>query len=114
MKDKKFNFFTFYENRMNEIEKSLDVPDDLAKELKAKRKFGYEKYGEHSFQSNFENAVTTPTEEHLKEEFIDAINYAIHCMYKRNLLLKGNLAQTDTAKKIIELYKEIKEVFPSL
>ncbi|MGV9206151.1 MAG: hypothetical protein ACOC44_19255, partial [Promethearchaeia archaeon] len=82
MEEKDFNYFDFYNQRIKELEKAVGIPSDLSKTLEKKREKGYEKYKEYSFQANFDNTITSPSEEHLKEELEDAINYALHSMYK--------------------------------
>lgn len=114
MTEKKETFFEFYSKRMEELEKILDMPEEISILLEEKRNFGYEKYGEFSFQSNFENTITSPTEEHLREELIDAINYTLHSMYKACLYLKDNEKHVDYIKKLIALYEESFEVFEVL
>lgn len=111
MNEKKETFFEFYSKRMKDLERLLDMPEEISILLEEKRKFGYEKYGEYSFQSNFENAVTSPSEEHLREELIDAINYILHSMYKSCLYFKDNEKQIAFMKKVIALYKASFEVF---
>lgn len=111
MTEKKESFFEFYSKRMKDLERLLDMPEEISKLLEEKRRFGYEKYGEYSFQSNFENAVTSPTEEHLREELIDAINYTLHSMYKACLFFKDNEKHIAYMKKLIALYEESFEVF---
>ena len=79
-------FSDLYENAIVNIEKNYRLPEDLIKELKKKRDFGLEKYGEYSFQSTMKNALSTPTLTHLKEEIIDSFNYIDHEVYKQKLL----------------------------
>ncbi len=111
MTEKKESFFDFYSKRMKELEKILNMPEEISKLLEEKRNFGYEKYGEFSFQSNFQNAITSPTEEHLREELIDAINYTLHSMYKACLYFKDNEKHISFMKKLIDLYNETFDVF---
>lgn len=112
MESKKFDFFEFYSQRMDELEKVNDIPEELSKQLQSKRIFGVEKYKEYSFQSNFENAVTSPSEDHLREELIDAINYALHSIYKSTILLEENTRQYDFLRKLVSLYNDSFTVFP--
>lgn len=81
-------FPEFYEEVMNNLSNYYLLDNKLQKLLKEKREFGLKKYGELSFQSNFENAVKTPSVEHLKEELVDAFNYFLHTVYQRKLLGK--------------------------
>lgn len=111
MNENKLNYFEFYSKRMKELEQAVGIPEELSKELENKRTFGYEKYGEYSFQANFENTVISPSEEHLREELIDALNYALHSSYKSMLLLQGTPQQLEYIRKILELYELSKEVF---
>jgi hypothetical protein len=111
MTEKKESFFDFYSKRMKELEKILNMPEEISKLLEEKRNFGYEKYGEFSFQSNFQNAIASPTEEHLREELIDAINYTLHSMYKACLYFKDNEKHISFMKKLIDLYNETFDVF---
>lgn len=64
-----------YERRVKEIEK----------ELQQKRDFGLAKYGHHSFQSSEENLNECDALEHLRQELIDAINYATAAIVKIDL-----------------------------
>jgi hypothetical protein len=77
----------------------------LLEDLKAKRKFGLEKYKENSFQFSFENSLECPTEQHLMEELLDSMNYISNIIYQRNLMNKNN----------VEMYKnmliEIKKIY---
>lgn len=114
MNEKKKNFFEFYSERMKQIEEFVEMPEELSKELEKKRNFGYDKYGEYSFQSSFENAVTSPSEEHLREELIDAINYTLHSIYKRALYLKDDKKQIEYLSDLIALYDRSFDVFDTL
>lgn len=111
MEEKKIDYFDFYSKRMKELEKVVGIPEELSKELFDKRAFGYKKYGEHSFQANFENTITSPSEDHLREELIDALNYSLHSAYKSMLLLQGTPEQLDYIRKVLELYELSKKVF---
>ncbi len=110
MNKEKVDYFSFYSQRMKELEKYFLLDEELSSKLEEKRNFGYEKYGEYSFQGSFENTLTSPTEEHLEEELIDAINYALHTYYKHKLMNKNE----DSLKPIIEglynLFRDIKEI----
>jgi hypothetical protein len=50
-----------------------------------KRLFGLEKYGKDSFQSSFENTMSTPILEHIEDELIDIANYVAHLRFKTTL-----------------------------
>lgn len=112
MENKSFDFFDFYSQRMKELEEAHNIPEELSKELENKRNFGVNKYGDYSFQSNFENAVTSPSEDHLREELIDAINYSLHSIYKSTILLQNSNRQRDFLTKLIELYTQSFTIFP--
>lgn len=111
MNENKQSFFEFYSERMKDLEKTLLIPEEVSDILQEKRDFGHEKYGEFSFQTNFENAVSSPTAEHLREELIDAMNYALHEIYKTSLFLKDNTNQKEFLKKLLKLYNDSFEVF---
>lgn len=75
-----------YNTAMENLARAHALPKEVAELLREKREFGLKKYGEFSFQSNLENTLKTPTLEHLKEEIVDAYNYAFHETYKNSLL----------------------------
>lgn len=82
----------------------------LYDKLKAKRDFGLKKYGEHSFQGNFKNAMTSPVFNHLEEEILDSINYLLHIKFQ---LMFSTIATQfpDTAlDRLIEMYEQLKDV----
>lgn len=58
------------------------ITDTLSKEIKRKREFGVEKYGEDSFQLSFDNLMNADIFTHIKEEILDAINYALTLEYR--------------------------------
>jgi hypothetical protein len=111
MNEKKKDFFEFYSERMKELEKKVEISEEVSKLLEEKRKFGAEKYGEYSFQTTFENAVTSPSEEHLREELIDAINYALHSIYKSALYLKDDRMQIEFLNNLVKMYNKSFDVF---
>jgi hypothetical protein len=86
------------------------ISPTLCEKLKAKRDFGLKKYGEHSFQGNFKNAMTSPVFDHLEEEILDSINYLLHIKFQ---LLFSTIATSfpNTAlKQLIEMYEQLKSV----
>lgn len=113
-KNTAMDFFKFYSERMEELEIRHNIPDDLSKLLKDKRNFGVEKYGEYSFQSTFENALSSPSEEHLREELIDAINYALHSIYKAKIMLIDTKRMESFLSILVSLYSDSVQVFPDL
>ena len=60
------------------VRKGADRDPHLVKKLKNKRKIGIEKYGEASFQSNYQNAMNSPTIDHAMDELLDCMNYLLH------------------------------------
>lgn len=111
--DKEFYFPDYYNSVINKIADDLSIDIELKKELFEKRNLGLDKYGEYSFQATFKNALLSPSEEHLEEEMIDAINYILHSIYKSNSLLNEYSIvskQYEIAKKLVKLYLEIKEL----
>lgn len=111
--DKDFDYPNFYNEVMKLIGNEILLPEDLEKKLKDKRNFGLEKYGEYSFQANFRNSMTSPSEEHLEEELIDAINYIMHSMFKSRASFYGNEIfeqEINIGKKLVRLYLEVLEI----
>ncbi len=95
-----YNAFENYDRRQDERRDSLDlsfpavydravaglaqhygVSAKVQEILKEKRAFGLKKYGDRSFQSNLENALTTPIWNHLHDELVDAVNYSLHYLF---------------------------------
>jgi len=54
----------------------------IENELRSKRDMGLAKYGQHSFQATEENLSACDCLEHLRQELIDAINYATAAIIK--------------------------------
>ena len=50
--------------------------------MQDKAAFGLQKYGSDSFQSSYENARKVDVVQHLIEEKIDSINYAMHILWQ--------------------------------
>jgi hypothetical protein len=93
------------------INRQENASDYLKEKLKAKRDFGFKKYGERSFQGSFLNAMTSPSFEDLEEELIDAINYLLHIQFQ--LFFKEPLPTSFPERallQLIELHKELKNV----
>lgn len=107
-KKAKISFNAIYENIMKEKEVAFNFGDVLTKKCDDKRKFGFEKYGEYSFQGSFENAVTSPTLEHAQEELIDVLNYLSHEDFKSDILKNGNGEKLkEIIDSVISIYYEI-------
>lgn len=114
MDEKEVRFPDVYERAIQIIQGAF-CNKDLLEKLQAKRDFGLKKYGEHSFQSNFENCMKTPVLEHLLEELEDSINYTSHYIY----MLKVKCEEDDSAnfkmcyswlRKLTNLYSEVEKV----
>jgi len=106
--DKPFNFTELYEDTLMQF-CTIYLPNMNTAALKEKRKFGLEKYGEYSFQSNFENAMKSPVLEHAIEECIDLMNYLLHKMFVQNI--KGGkdfLEYAGLLKRIGDVYVALK------
>lgn len=74
----KKTYAEYYEDLITQYSEELGIPPELQAILKAKRDYGLNKYKEYSFQSSFENTITTPIVQHLREELVDALNYCLH------------------------------------
>ena len=101
---KNITFAEVYEEAITNKQKLFSIGVDLAKQLHDKREFGLKKYGEHSFQANFENCMTSPTIEHASEELIDCLNYLLHEQYKNDLHGVTNEKIIMLTKKVIDVY----------
>lgn len=108
----KVDFHEKYEVAISNLIDDLGgFSDVLRGKLKAKRDFGFQKYGERSFQGSFENAMSTPSYDDLEEELIDAINYLLHIRFK--LLFSDptySAFSYDTLKQLTKIYDELKQV----
>lgn len=98
---KKKTFNEAYEELIKEYSDDWGFSEELQAKLKAKRDFGVEKYGEYSFQSSFENAITVPIYDHLNEELIDALNYCLHARFLAGLKDPKSLPSIESKAKII-------------
>lgn len=105
MAEQNFTFRDFYEQMIEKIVK--EFPEELKVLLKEKRNFGYTKYGSHSFQGNFENAMTSPVKEHALEELIDACNYLAHCVFQSIEKNEDEDGYKKALSKAASLYQEI-------
>ena len=82
MSKKTVNFYDLYETAICKIENEFEISKEIQVRLQEKRTFGFNKYGEHSVQGYFTNAMTTPIYNHLEEEIIDSINYVLHIRFQ--------------------------------
>jgi len=73
----------------------------LATDLRLKRDFGVQKYGEKSFQANETNAAEVDVINHALEEMIDYINYTLHRIYQASV--SGDIAEVEYCKKRFQL-----------
>ncbi len=73
----------------------------LSTDLRLKRDFGVQKYGEKSFQSNETNAAAVDVINHALEEMIDYINYTLHRIYQASV--SGDIAEVEYCKKRFQL-----------
>jgi hypothetical protein len=115
------DFPNLYEKVVTEFAKAkVSSPSDLLKRfigeellqlLKEKRKYGLNKYGESSFQSNLHNALNSPTLEHIEDELIDAMNYTLHEGFKSNFLYPNKRTKLSFVfDKLLEAYVIVKEL----
>jgi hypothetical protein len=116
-KDSMFNsrttFPEWYNECIEEYERKSGVSESLLEELRKKRDFGLEKYGDQSFQSSFENTINVSIKEHAREEVIDLLNYLFHMKIikringktKKDSALDVSISQ---ALEILDLLQEIK------
>jgi hypothetical protein len=86
-----------YERAIHTIQEAIvhgepEIPKKVLDKAKDKRAFGLEKYGEYSFQSSEQNAMTSPVIDHIEEEIIDLFNYVAHLTYTK--MMDGTYAST--------------------
>ena len=106
MEDSEVSFNDVYEKAIDKLFSDLDVPMDTIEKLKEKRKKGLDKYGEFSFQSNFNNAIASPVLEHAMEEIQDAMNYIAHKIFVYNLQFNENkCCYEDLLSSLIDIYE---------
>ena len=89
-----------YDAILERMATELKVRPSVRIQLRAKRDFGLQKYGERAFQSNFENAITSPVGAHLGDELVDAYNYALHGLWAANT--NGQLEKASACRTIIK------------
>jgi len=63
------------------LEHLADTPH-IIEMLQDKAAFGLQKYGSDSFQTSYENARSVDVVQHLIEEKVDSINYAMHILWQ--------------------------------
>lgn len=110
MDKNKIDFSNIYEIALGRIFNDVELTDaEFLEELKKKREFGLKKYGEYSFQGTFENSMTSPVEEHLTEELVDACNYAAHIVYQNKIIGDKETEQKYSAilARLFDIYKII-------
>jgi hypothetical protein len=110
MKDRVIDFTIVYENAVRKIEARYAVPPKLAEKIHAKREFGIKKYGELSFQGSFTNAMTVPIYDHLEEELIDSINYALHIEFQAIFDEIDEGYGDELLTKLLDLYKLVDKI----
>lgn len=107
-KKREFNFRNIYQNAVSNLENSYFLSDELKEKLKEKRDFGLEKYGDFSFQSNFENCMTAPSFDYALEEIIDLLNYLLHAQYQNMVNGEEKQILKDKIREVNDLYLCIK------
>lgn len=112
MNNNKIIFPVLYEEILEKLSAFLITDPILKKKLKEKREFGLKKYGEYSFQSSFENAMSSPVVEHAEEECIDLVNYILHMMFVANVKNESQRVETLGAllKEINKIYFLLKKI----
>jgi len=105
-------FSKIYEQAMINLANDFELGEELKEKLSNKRDFGLKKYGEFSFQSNFENCITSPTLLHAEEEMIDLFNYLLHEYYKQTII--GDNQQAKKITKLIYMTQELYEKLISI
>lgn len=96
----------FFDEKVGE--KTHPMTDELCEKLKAKRDFGLKKYGEHSFQSSFQNAMTSPVLDHLEEELLDSINYLLHIKFQLLFMPTTSTFPDAALGQIMATYSQLK------
>ena len=97
-------FNELYEHAVDSIQAEAHISDSVRMELSAKRRYGLEKYGEYSFQSSLSNLLNSPSMEHLREEILDAMNYAAQEVLKSTFLYPS---ETGWFKRMLETLGEL-------
>lgn len=106
MTKKNVDFPSAYDTAIRNLEQKFNIEGPLAEKLKAKRDFGFKKYGELSFQGSFENAMATPSTEDLLEELVDAINYLLHIQFQELFLAEKIPTASDLLQEMISIYQK--------
>jgi len=106
MTKKNVDFPSAYDTAIRNLEQKFNIEGPLAEKLKAKRDFGFKKYGELSFQGSFENAMATPSTEDLLEELVDAINYLLHIQFQELFLAEKIPTASDLLQEMIAIYQK--------
>ena len=111
MNSAEIDFPAMYEVAIGRIlDATGPVPGNLYEKLKAKRDFGLKKYGEHSFQGNFKNAMTSPVFDHLEEEILDSINYLLHIKFQLLFSTIPTSFPDIALDSMIEMWTQLKSV----
>jgi hypothetical protein len=105
----KQSFAGVYNKIVHNTLASAGIPSAIREELAVKSEFGLKKYGDTSFQSNFENAMSTPIITHITDELIDVLNYAVHKCFMNGVRQKdlGRMRQVmELTMSIIDLLSD--------
>lgn len=111
MSQSKIQFSEAYEQAITNLAREVGITQEseLGKKLKEKRDFGLQKYGARSFQSSFENALSSPTELDVLEELVDVINYSLHLKFQelfKKITYKGESSREILADSV-RLYTKV-------
>lgn len=102
------SYAEIYERAIYNVQKMFITDDNLLLTLRDKRDFGLKKYGDKSFQSNFENTMNSPTLQHASEELIDAMNYIAHELYKEKIADGGYWTEyLDIMRHLVDVHNHI-------
>lgn len=114
VENNKVPFNHYYENVISKLidESNIDFCFKILLYMKEKRKFGFQKYGENSFQSTFENALACPITNHIIDELIDLINYLFHYLFQ-SLFFQSN-EKSLTKEEIVFFIKTLNNFFKKL
>jgi hypothetical protein len=91
-------FSARYDIWMTTLAQQNGINTSVQAKLKEKREFGLQKYGERAFQSNFDNAISSPVGAHLGDELVDTYNYSLHGLW---------VGYTSGDAKRVEVYQRI-------
>lgn len=104
-------FPEMYEELITQYAEEFQLPPIIIERLREKRAFGLKKYGEHSFQSSFENSMTTPIYDHFYEEIIDSFNYLLHMRFVLGLTSPQDLPRLEWAVDALrEAYFHVSQI----